>query len=210
MAQPEHHARVDVLRARRRLRRARTRHSLITWQTIRPSTSPGASPTHATCLPSAAKKRSARAAATGEELSLRVSSTRLRLARAARARGSRPRCRPGPARPSEPAAHSTRRAPPCGGCCARRSARAGRAGARRRPARGRTRRSAPAARRRSGRAASAPHSRPARAACAQLLARARPRPAITTTPSPSPGALGLERSGSAGGARRAGAGRSPA
>ena len=50
--------------------------SLITWHTIRPSTSPGASPTHATCLPSAAKKRSARAAATGEELSPRVSSTR--------------------------------------------------------------------------------------------------------------------------------------
>ena len=33
--------------------------SLISWQTIRPSTRPGASPTHAVCLPSVAKKRSA-------------------------------------------------------------------------------------------------------------------------------------------------------
>ena len=37
--------------------------SLITWQTIRPSTSPGASATHAVCLPSVAKKRSAAVAA---------------------------------------------------------------------------------------------------------------------------------------------------
>ncbi len=37
--------------------------SLTTWQTIRPSTSPGASPTHAVCLPSVAKNRSAAAAA---------------------------------------------------------------------------------------------------------------------------------------------------
>ncbi len=59
----------------RRLRRSANADSLITWHTIRPSTRPGASPTHSTCLPSAAKKRSARPAASGEELSPRVSST---------------------------------------------------------------------------------------------------------------------------------------
>ena len=76
--------------------------SLITWQTIRPSTSPGASPTHATCLPSAAKKRSARV---GGERRGALRARQLdepRVLEAAAARGSRPRCRPGRARESEP------------------------------------------------------------------------------------------------------------
>ena len=74
MAETEDHARVDVRGAPTPSPSANV-DSLITWLTILPSTSPGASPTHATCLPSAPKKRSARAAASGEEDSLRVSST---------------------------------------------------------------------------------------------------------------------------------------
>ena len=78
--------------------------SLTTWQTIRPSTSPGASPTHAVCLPSVAKNCSVARAA---ELALsgpRVSSTSRDSRRTAGARETRPPRRRDRARPASPAA----------------------------------------------------------------------------------------------------------
>ena len=59
VVEPVDHARRRCPRRCPRPRRGRTRASLMTWQTIRPSTSPGASPTHTVCLPRVAKKRSA-------------------------------------------------------------------------------------------------------------------------------------------------------
>ena len=50
--------------------------SLTSWATIRPSTSPGASPTHSTWRPIDAKNASAARAAASEVVGLRVSSTR--------------------------------------------------------------------------------------------------------------------------------------
>ena len=75
VVEPEDHAR------RRRPRGEPTpsptaKHaSLTSWATMRPSTSPGASPTHAVRRPSAAKNASVRSAATGAVPALRVSST---------------------------------------------------------------------------------------------------------------------------------------
>ena len=73
-------------------------HSLITWQTIRPSTSPGASSTQAVCLPSVAKKRSAASAAATPCCQVPVSARPAASRRAAAARGIRRRRRRGRAR----------------------------------------------------------------------------------------------------------------
>ena len=152
--------------------------SLITWQTILPSTSPGASPTQLTCLPSASKNRSARAAASGDELSLRVSST----SPACCSGGST--WKPDRAATRVEGAQRSRRAQQQARSPLRLNGSpaiglAGRRGSARPPAAAvarRSRRSAPAARRRWGRGASAPHSRPApRRRAARRRARPRRR-----------------------------------
>ena len=57
MVEPEHHPVVDVLAACRRPRSTAKHASLTSWQTIRPSTSPGASPDPRACAAERGEER---------------------------------------------------------------------------------------------------------------------------------------------------------
>ena len=88
--------------------------SLITWQTIRPSTRPGRVADPDVCLPSVAKKRSAASAADAALSGPRVSSTSV----SSRSGGSawKPTAPPpGSSAASEPAAQQIACGPPCSG-----------------------------------------------------------------------------------------------
>src|SRR3954470_15665109 len=88
--------------------------SLKSWHTMRPRTSPGASPTHATCRPRLVKNASARSAATPVVVALRVSSTRVAPSSGGSA-WKPPAPPPGSRACSEPSTHSTASGPPCSG-----------------------------------------------------------------------------------------------
>ena len=84
--------------------------SLTSWQTIRPSTRPGASPTHSTWRPSEAKKPSAARAAASEVVGLRVSSTSPPSGTVAKKPAALPS---GSSSASGASSHSTSCGPPC-------------------------------------------------------------------------------------------------
>jgi len=88
--------------------------SFTSWQAMRPSTSPGASPTHSTCLPSTEKKCSARAMTVGEESAPRVSSTSEVSEKGGRA-WNPTELPPGSSAASEPRESNTSRGPPDSG-----------------------------------------------------------------------------------------------